>query len=363
MHALQTRRPDLQIAFTHFSPSAEGLGERLGADVSTYLPWDTGDSAERALDAIQPKVLAFSKTEVWPVLVEAAKRRGIGIALVGATVREGAGRMRWPARAVLRGTWESLDLACACTQADGQRLVALGVEPSAVQVTGDPAVDSAAHRVAEADPAAPWLAPFHVVGRPTVVAGSTWPEDEAVLAEAWPRVREAERRSLLVLAPHEPTTGRIESLLARFRRLDLRSVTLASVERSASVEGVDIVIVDRVGVLTHLYTVASVAFVGGGFGRGGLHSVLEPAAAGAPTLFGPRHGASLAAGELMGLGAAREVEGPAELEEAVRYWLSDGQEKARTSEKALDYIGAHRGAARRTSELLQPFIKEKSPNE
>jgi len=356
--ALVERRPGLQVAFTHFSPSAEGLGERLGADVSAYLPWDVEASVAAVLDALRPDLLAFTKTEVWPVLVAAATRRGVPVVIVAATVPEGAGRMRWPARRTLAPTWGRLTAACANTPADAERLVALGADAAAVHVTGDPAIDSAVRRVAEADPSAPYLAPFQSGRRITVVAGSTWREDEDVLLPAWQGVRRASPDALLVLAPHEPDAEPVARLLTRLREIGLAAVTLGAVEREGSIDGVDAVVVDRLGVLTHLYTVADVAYVGGGFGRAGLHQVVEPAAAGVPVLFGPRHANARAAGELLRLGGAGTVVDAKGMEEATARWLTDPSAKNGAAARCLDYIGAHRGAARRTAQLLDPLIGE-----
>ena len=212
--------------------------------------------------------------------------------------------MRWPARAALRRTWGGLAAACANTPEDAEGLKSLGVDPSVIHVTGDPGIDSAAIRSAAADAHAPHLAPFHSSGRPTVVAGSTWPADEDVLARAWVGVGRVDPTALLLIAPHEPTRSHVDALLERLRGFGLAAVTLATVERRGSVDGVDAVVVDRVGVLAHLYTVGDVAYVGGGFGREGLHSVLEPAAAGLPTVFGPRHERSRSAGQLIETGGA-----------------------------------------------------------
>jgi 3-deoxy-D-manno-octulosonic-acid transferase len=354
--ALLDRRPDLQAAFTHFSPSAEGLGDRLGASVSAYLPWDVAEPVRDVLDEMRPDLLVFTKTEVWPVLVEQAALRDIPVAIVGAVVAEDAGRTRWPARMVLRPTWARLALACANSSRDAEQLVALGVDPSSVHVTGDPGIDSAARRVAEANGAARYLSPFRGSGRPTVVAGSTWPADEEVLARAWVGIRRDEPRALLIVVPHEPSAARVSGLLERLRGLGLTTVTLGHVERTGSANAVDAVVVDRVGVLAHLYTVADAAYVGGGFGRDGLHSVLEPAAAGIPATFGPRHGRARAAAELLQAGGARSAPDAASLEAVLRGWLRDPKAKSDAGARAKDYIGVHLGAAQHTAELLEPLI-------
>jgi 3-deoxy-D-manno-octulosonic-acid transferase len=100
------------------------------------------------------------------------------------------------------------------------------------------------------------------------------------------RVREGVEEVRLVVAPHEPEPEHVRGLLAALRERGWRSGTLAEAE-GGGVGGLDAVVVDRVGVLAHLYTVGMAAYVGGGFGDDGLHSVLEPAAAALPVAFGP----------------------------------------------------------------------------
>lgn len=351
LEALQRRRPDLQSAFTHFSPSAEGLADRMPADVSAYLPWDLVGPTRRVLDALRPDALVFTKTEVWPVLVERAARRGIPSALVAATVPPGAGRLSPTARRFLGPTWARLELACAIADEDAARLVELGVPEAAVHVTGDPGIDSAAQRARAADPAEPWLAPFHADPRPTVVAGSTWPPDEAVLLPALDRVRGEVAEVRAVVAPHEPGEEHVAALLEDFRSRGWTAGTLAEVERGGA-SGLDAVVVDRVGVLAHLYTVGMAAYVGGGFGDDGLHSVLEPAAAGLPVAFGPRHANARAAGDLLREGGAAEVDGAESLARSLQRWLTDPGARGYAASRAFGYIDRHLGAAARTAALL-----------
>lgn len=355
LEALIGRRAGLQVVFTHFSPSAEEAAARMPAGWAGYLPWDLPEEMTRALDALDPGVVAFTKTEVWPVLVQDAARRGIPVALIGGSVPSGARRLRPRARSLLRPTWSRLSLACAITEADADGLRVLGVPSEAVRVTGDPGVDSAARRVRAADPAAPWLRPFHEEPRPTLVAGSTWSADHRVLLPALDAVRERLHGLRAVVAPHEPSAAAVRALVAELGRRGWRVRTLAEVEeRGAS--GTDAVVVDRVGVLASLYAVADVAYVGGGFHGAGLHSVLEPAAAGVPVLFGPRRANARAAGDLIEVGAAREVGDAAAVFEAVAGWLGDEGARDYAARSALGYIDAHLGAADRTAALLDQLL-------
>jgi len=357
LSALRERRPDLQVAFTHFSPSAEELAGRLGASVHAYLPWDVAEPVRRSLDGVRPDLVVFTTTEVWPVLVDEAVARGIPVALVGGVVSPGAGRTRWPARALMRSTWRRLSLACALTAADAERLVGLGVPPAAVHVTGDPGIDSAIGRADAADPEAAYLAPFHEEPRPTLVAGSTWPEDEAVLLPALRLVRETVPDVRVVFAPHEPSAEVVGGLLARLGGLGWKCRPLSVVESRGSPGDAAAVVVDRVGVLAHLYTVGSAAYVGGGFGTSGLHSVLEPAAAGLPVVFGPRHERAPAAAGLVAAGGARVATDDEALAVILSGWLRDPAKQKDAGGRARAYIESHRGAAVRTAALMDPLME------
>lgn len=357
--ALAELRPDLQVVFTHFSPSAESLADDFGADVTAYLPWDLRGPVSRALDGVRPDLLAFTKTEVWPVLTAEAARRDIPVAMVGGTVPEGAGRMALPARMLMRRSWRSLDLACAISDADAGRLAELGVAADRIRVTGDPGIDSAAARFDHAPPDAPYLAPLRTDPRPTVVAGSTWPADEAVLLPALGTVRAEVPVLRVVVAPHEPTEDHVTELTERLAGHGWSVATLGRIEATGSLGGHDAVVVDRVGVLAHLYGVATVSFVGGGFHDDGLHSVLEPAAAASPMVFGPGHRNARAAGDLLEVGAAAVATDSEDLARVLLGWLREVERRTKSGEAARGYIQRHRGAARRTAQHLLESLSRK----
>jgi 3-deoxy-D-manno-octulosonic-acid transferase len=120
-----------------------------------------------------------------------------------------------------------------------------------------------------------------------------------------------------------------------------------------------IVLVDRVGVLASLYRGAWAAYVGGGFGRRGLHSVLEPAACGVPVVFGPRWRSSHAAGLLLDAGGgaalpARDA-GPA-LARIWAAWLRNPAERARRAGAARQVVEGGRGGAARNAALIERLV-------
>lgn len=348
---LRARRPDVQLAYTFFSPSAQRFARTVGADFADYLPFDTAGDARMAVEALRPSALLFSKLDVWPVLVAEAAKRGVKLGLLSATLAAGSSRRSRLAGALLRPAYAALDAVGAIGDDDAARLVALGVAPGAVRVTGDVRFDQVWARAAASDPASPLLAPL-ASPRPTLVAGSTWPADEAHLLPAWAELRAVLPSARLLIAPHEPTARHLAPVEQWAARAGLVLARLGALDQGAA----DVVLVDRVGVLGDLYALADVAYVGGGFHRAGLHSVLEPAAFGAPVAFGPLHGNSREASLLLAAGAGHAAPTSDALAAVLRGWLGDRVARERAGAAARGVVSDGLGAAERSYAILQRLL-------
>jgi 3-deoxy-D-manno-octulosonic-acid transferase len=349
---LRARHAALQIAYTHFSPSAGAFAASLPVDVYDYLPLDTPGEARAALDAWRPTALVFSKLDVWPALAREAARRGVRLGMISATLAESSGRRGAVAAALLHEAYARLERVGAIDDADARRLVALGVRANAIEVTGDTRYDQVWAHARAAAVEGPLLQPI-AAARPTLVAGSTWPADERVLLPAWERVRAAQRDARLILVPHEPTPAHLAPLAAWAGAAGLRVSRLSEPGVDASW---DVLLVDRTGVLGELYALADVAYVGGGFHAAGLHSVIEPAAFGAPVLFGPRHRASRDAGLLLAASGARTVANADEMARVAGAWLSDPARRAASGAAARAVVEHGLGAADRSTALVERLL-------
>jgi 3-deoxy-D-manno-octulosonic-acid transferase len=343
-------RPHVQLAYTFFSPSAAPFARGLDVDFRDFLPFDTAGDVTAALDALRPTSLVFSKLDVWPRLAVIAGARGIPLGLISATLAAGSSRRGGLASALLREAYARLDAVGAIDADDAERLVAVGVRRDAVRVTGDTRYDQVWARALAADRGAALLAPL-ASARPTLVAGSTWPADERHLLPAWERMRNRVPDARLVIAPHEPTPGHLAPIerWAAGARLPLARLGAAD-------ERADVVLVDRVGVLGDLYAIADVAFVGGGFHDAGLHSVLEPAAYGAPVIFGPRFSNSRDAELLLHVGGGVTEASDGALEARLAAWLSDGDARRRAGGAARALIEGGLGAAERSFALVAALL-------
>jgi 3-deoxy-D-manno-octulosonic-acid transferase len=351
LEEVRARLPCAQFIFTHFSPSAERTAARVGADWFGYLPWDRARDIDAALALAQPAAVAFVRTEIWPVLVQRAQSRGARVVLVNAVLADSSSRLRPAARALLGRAYRALDAVGVVNQDDAARFARLGVAGSRVQITGDARFDQVwrySHRI---DRDRPLLRLFHE-GGPWLVAGSTWPADEERLVRALIAARAGGAAWHTIVAPHEPTDAHLRQLERRVHAAGFRYARLPAEGATALPEATDLVIVDRVGVLADLYSVAAVAYVGGGFGNAGLHSVVEPASLGVPVVLGPRHGNAQEANRLAAAGGAFVVRNGEELQDALRRLRRDTLVRERAGAAARDFVSSHTGGAQRSAALL-----------
>jgi 3-deoxy-D-manno-octulosonic-acid transferase len=355
---LRRLRPDCQIVYTHFSPSAEALAARLVVDVADYLPYDLPHSVDRLLSALQPALLVFAKLDVWPELATRASTTGTEVALVAATVSPGSGRLRWPARAFLLPGYRVIAAAAAISDDDAARLTRLGVAPDRVHVLGDPRFDSVIEKVRGISQSDPLLRFGR--GAPTLVAGSTWPPDEAVLLRAFAALRRRQEARLIIV-PHEPIDDHLRAI-----ERSARAAGLPAPVRLSMAQGPEaLLLVDRVGVLAGLYGAGSMAYVGGGFGRAGLHSVLEPAAWGIPVAFGPRWANSRDAMLLLERGGGTALprggvgKAAATLEKLWEEWIRDEAGRRAQGAQARQVVEGGLGAAEKSAEMLADLISSR----
>ena len=360
---LRALRPDVQVVYTFFSPSAEEIARSINADVATYLPWDLRGPLGCVLEAVVPDVVLFTKTEIWPTLVSEAGRRGIPVGMIGAVVTRESGRMGPLAKMFMKPSWNALSLACANSEEDALALQSLGVSPRAVRTTGDPGIDSAVFRFRGRDLRQRWHVLLRADARPTVVAGSTWVSDEDVLLPALVSTRETVTDLRLIIAPHKPSELAVAKLIERLEKDGWWATTLSSLENALTGNASEVslrpnaIVVDRVGVLANLYGLASVSFVGGGFHGRGLHSVLEPAVAESGVLFGPQHHSVRAAADLIDCGGAEAVQNVEELTEVTTAWLTDEARRRAAGAASGQYIQRNRGAALRSATLLESLLR------
>jgi len=326
--------PDMKILLTFFSPSGyEVRHDYPLADAVEYLPADSPAKVRRFLDAAAPRRAIFIKYEFWGNYLGELRRRGIPTYIISSIFR--------PAQRFFRaGGGMFRDMLRCFTHIfvqdeDSRRLLA-AVGINGVTVAGDTRFDRVTDILRAARPV-PELEAWTSGAPFTFIAGSSWEPDEDVYVpwlDAHPGVR-------AIVAPHEFDAARLEALRRRLGPACLLSEAKAA---GAVPAGCRAVIIDSFGLLSSVYRLADMAYVGGGFGAG-IHNINEAAVYGIPVLFGPRHHKFKEAADLIAAGGAFEIADRSSFATAASRLHDDQAARAAAGAAAGDYIRRSTGAS------------------
>ena len=284
INALKVKYPGIKILVTYFSPSVvESIEKFKNVDFYCPVPWDHPKALQDFLAHHAPHALLIARTDAWPEMLMQAKEMKIPSLLFSATISNQSSRMNWFAMNFTAWTLQNLsEIHCVCEDdfANFERLN-LG---SITKVCGDTRYDQVIDRLKNPKPIKDALF-RHKPSEKILVAGSTWPEDEAVLLQMIKTSLSKGLNYRFVLVPHEPSEAHISSLRQKALALNI-TTELYSEQETWSPKSV--LIVNQIGILAEIYAYALVAFVGGSF-RKSVHSVMEPLAAGCISLVGPKH--------------------------------------------------------------------------
>ena len=286
---LDAALPDYLIVLSTTTRTGQALArERFGSNRVFYCPLDLPWAVRAWLNALQPSLLILAETEFWPNLLSGCFRRNIPVAVVNARISDRS----WPRYRRMRWLWRPflsrLSRVLAQSQTDADRLKTIGCLPERVTVAGNLKFDV---RTAEEADATRQLKKSSASLR-LIVAGSTLEGEEAALLQAWPRLLHADPQLVMVLAPRHPERfAAMAALLEKsgmvwVKRSDWHSAPEDSLK---PLNPGQIVLLDTIGELASVYSLAAVAFVGGSLVPAGGHNPLEPAQFGVPIVMGPHY--------------------------------------------------------------------------
>jgi 3-deoxy-D-manno-octulosonic-acid transferase len=331
-----------------------------------YFPFDWAWSVRRALRSVNPSAVLIMETELWPRFLRECRRRHVTVALVNGRLSEGSFRCYRLIPRFISRVVSDLDLALMQSEGDAGRMRALGLAPERVMVSGnikfDAMMDSNEQVLTKE-----LSARFHFEdGRPLVVAASTHSPEERIVLEAFKQLRAmpGNDRVRLLIAPRHPERFNEAAAL-----LDSSGFSWArrSSEPDASDAACDCVLLDTIGELRAVYTLADIVFVGGSIARAGGHNVLEPAAAPTCIVTGA-HTANFAAimrtfleaDALTQLPPLQEAEAPSALARVLGELLANDERRSMTRARARAVFEQNQGATERTVEALAQLIIQPS---
>lgn len=346
------RFPDYRVLVSTTTDTGQKLArQRFGGENVLYFQLDFAFAVRPYLAALQPRLIIIGETEIWPNFLRLAATNGARIAVVNARVSErsfrGYSRLgRWLTKVLAK-----IDLFLTQTEEDRTRLIKLGVRPDCVEVTGNLKFDIA-------PPAPPPIvsslqsALARANAGPVLVCGSTMEDEEPLLLRAFENVLASHPRALMILAPRHPE--RFAGVVAHIEKLGMR-YWRRSLWSGEPIAG-GVFLVDSIGELAALYSLATLAFVGGSLLPHGGHNIIEPAQYGVPIVVGTHTENFREIVNVFQKRNAVRVVGVAELPLAFLELLSNDEERLALGRRGLETLRAQTGATQRTMAALERFL-------
>lgn len=278
IEALKKKYPGYKIVLTFFSPSGyEACGNYRQTDYIFYLPMDGKANARAFIAAIQPSLAIFVKYEFWYYYLYQLHEQKIPTIIVSAAFRKEQVFFKWYGD-FFRRMLSYFDFIFVQDEASKMLLQQMGVTEH-VFISGDTRYDRVAAIAENIKPIA--KAEAFKQNNKILIAGSTWPGDEEILKDCID-ILPADWK--LIIAPHEVDVAHTEQVQQLFPGISVRFSQLSETNTGADKK---VLIIDNIGMLSSLYDYGTIGYVGGGFQKGGIHNVLEPAIFGLPVIFGP----------------------------------------------------------------------------
>ena len=331
-----------KILVTFFSPSGYEVRKHYNlADVVCYLPLDSKKNAKRFVKALNPTLAIFIKYEFWPNLLKELKNKEIKTILVSGILRKNQLFFKSYGR-FMRRSLESFHHFFV--QDESSRELLNSINFTNVTVAGDTRFDRVLE-ILERDNSLDFINEFKE-NRYTIVAGSTWKEDEELLIHYINN--EATKDEKFIIAPHNIKNDAILSL----KKAINKKIILYSEREGENLSDNQVFIIDTIGILTKVYAVADIAYVGGGL-KTGLHNILEPATFGIPVVIGNQYDKFKEAVDLVKIGGCISIHNQQEFTENFKALKEDENFRKLTGVINKKYIEHHLGATK----LVMNYLK------
>ncbi|HEX4031662.1 MAG TPA: 3-deoxy-D-manno-octulosonic acid transferase [Terracidiphilus sp.] len=331
--------------------------ERFGPNRVFYCPLDLPWAVKAYLDTLSPRLLVLAESEFWPNMLHNCYRRKIPVMVVNARISDRS----WPRYQLLHRLWKPLlgPLSAVLAQSgiDGERLLKLGCVPERLTVSGNLKFDV---RTAEESDATLLLRNMAGSLR-LIVAGSTLEGEEAALLDAWPRLLTADPQLVLILAPRHPERfGEAADLLERsgipwVRRSDWPAKPAYALD--PLVPG-SAVLLDSIGELASVYSLATVAFIGGSIVPSGGHNPLEPAQFAVPVVMGPHYANFRAITDDLRAHHAIRIAAKEELAAALIEMIQNPEQADAIGVRAAEVFERQAGATERCMAAMRAVLAE-----
>lgn len=339
LEALRKKHPEHKLVLTFFSPSGYAIRKDYDqVDHVFYLPLDTPKNAKRFLRLIHPDIAIFVKYEFWYNYLKELNLQACKTYFISSIFRADQYFFKWYA-AWFRKQLKMISHYFVQNESSVDLLNSIGIYT--VCLSGDTRFDRV-YDLAQQCQKFPLIEKFKG-NKQLFIAGSTWPPDEDLLRSLIEKNPELK----FIIAPHETKTERIRQIMNSMGT----KAQLFSEAKEETMKDYQVLIIDSVGILAHLYQYADVCYIGGGFGIA-IHNIQEPITFGKPVMFGPKFNKFREANDLLERGGVFTINNAVELETKTSLLLSDEKLLKEASDICISYVNEMRGA----TDAIMKFI-------
>ncbi|MBI4847849.1 MAG: 3-deoxy-D-manno-octulosonic acid transferase [Nitrospirae bacterium] len=335
-----------------------------------YMPLDTGVCVKRVVNLLKPQIFITIETELWPALFHALKRAGSKIIILNGRISHKSFKGYRRLSFLMWKFLSNIDFFYMQGKGDAERIIAIGAHKHKVGVMGNFKFDIDLDKSGHLD----WL--DNVEGK-ILLAASTHKGEEEIIFDAYEVIKQKHPDLKLIIAPRHPERfDEVAEIISRrnlnfIRRTEMQNIDKISPIPSLPERGTiippfdkggqggifpDIILLDTIGELPHVFSKASIAFIGGSLVPKGGHNILEPAYWARPVIFGPCMDNFPMAGEFLEKSAALMVKDANDISITVNNLLNNNEKAARMGQIAKALVEKNSGAVKRAIELVRGFI-------
>ncbi len=352
---IHSQLPDYRVAISTTTDTGMAAARKLFAPDHWvfFYPLDFTWSVARALGRIRPSLIVLMEGDVWPNFLAACNRRDIPVAVVNARMSANKGYPRYKKLGAIARNLIFKRLAAVGVQDETylQRFVELGTPADRVHLTGMLKYDSA--QVADKLPGQEALAAAVglAAGETLIVAGGTGEGEEQIVLDAFGQVRAKCPAARLAIVPRKPERFDEVARLIESHNLPLVRRSQRPDGSSAASSPGAVILGDTMGELRKFYALAACVFVGRSLVPDGGSDMIEAAALGKPTCFGPHTFNFPQADDLASHGCVRVADGAALAQQLIA-WLADPAAATAAAQSAQQYVRTQQGATQRNVQML-----------
>lgn len=357
---IRKAKPDYPVTITTTTATGAEQVKNIFADTVThlYLPYDLPSFVNRLVKKLQPVKVLVTEVELWPNFIHACHKENIPVYLINARMTDKSANNYAKLSVMFNAMLKKITAVCAQGQRDYDNYLRLGMDKQRLYLSNNIKFDLEL-TTQDSESASDLSSLLEINNRAILLGASTHDPEESALLKSYRALKQEHPTLLLILTPRHPQ--RFAKVAKLIQQSDLKFQCLS--EQASLQRDTDVLLIDAMGVLKSVYSLATIAFVGGSLADRGGHNALEAALLSKPILMGPsRYNNPAICDALIKAGAMQTIENESELTAKIRYWLDNTKEAQEAGRAGAAVISENAGAINRTMEVIGFDVNQSAHN-